>query len=158
MKVKKKYVFILIIGLALIAPSLVDVYIGYIRKYDNSMENLKNCVKTYIHENEGKFPSSEKTLIAWAQKNNFNIEDFEKFSILYGVKFQDIKRSNTILYDLHTNKQILLIEGPFVRVGMKEIYKDISLQLYLEMKQSEERGNKRGERKGKTMDEKLGKN
>jgi hypothetical protein len=124
-----------------------------LREYqDRDLSLIISCLRNYISENEGSFPSSEEDLnnkgfikkeslhvhsISISDSNNAGkrdweeISNFEHFNIYYGIDINDVEAKDNKLYSNETKQQIFLINGRFGKSG--EIFEKASYDLYKEM-------------------------
>lgn len=59
-------------------------------------------------------------------------EYFDRYSIKYGIKINDLRVKNDKLIDTQTGSSVLLIKGPF-NFLLKNEYRKVSLDLYKTM-------------------------
>jgi len=163
-KLKKKIcIFTLIICLLLI----VSMFCSYFAMWMSiPVYRIGSCLKLYISNNNGNWPSSKDGLISQGYikliprqkgENYYEIktilgyvydwnsdytlpkyetanshEYFDRYSIKYGIRVEDLRIEKGKLVEVKTNLPVLLIEGPF-KFLLKGEYRKVSRDLYKEM-------------------------
>jgi len=112
----------------------------------------QRLISRYIEENDGNFPASEDDLISkkYIKKDRvrngyeyylklnpndpyYKYANFKYLKIAYGTRLEDIALVNDKLYDKSTNKQLLLIDGPYRKFLKGKCYEPMSVKLYGQM-------------------------
>lgn len=122
-----------------------------------SVSTITFCLKNYIAENEGCFPTSVEDLekkgflkkVPYGNKQGeyyyriyapdmtawegwLPFQQFNQFTFQYGVKVEDIELKEGRLFSKADHTQIFLFKGPFFERLITE-YEAASLELYQEM-------------------------
>ncbi|MFA6176688.1 MAG: hypothetical protein WC765_08940 [Phycisphaerae bacterium] len=168
----KKSKIIMFIALFIVCYLCFCFYLKISSIKETFLNRVGSCIKLYISQNDGNFPSSREDLFnkGYLTKETVDgnshirmkiIQDFfndwpsmeissdyktayvsgvnfDRFDIRYGVEPKELKLEKNKLFDVHTNKHILLIDGPskFSLTSYylpKRYYNFISVELYKEM-------------------------
>lgn len=124
-----------------------------------SLVNINVAVSNFIQESGGRFPESfsdweqsgllrknvsENGSVVYSYKSSFGDEEvpdswsdipyFSSFEFAYGQDISNLKISNNKLYNLTTNEEVLLINGPVNRIH-KSTYEKYSCKWFNLMKE-----------------------
>lgn len=159
-KIKTKQILLILIFPAVVVALCIGYYvllpwIFRIGSVGITAIRTHRLISRYIQENNGKFPPSEDDLISqkYIKKGrvrtgyeyylNLNPSEpgeryykyfwFKSLKIAYGTKIEEIELVDGKLYEKSTNKQILLIDGPYRKQLKKSHYEPLSVKWYEQM-------------------------